>query len=147
MEAGCMTPRPQGVSMIFRNISGEVLLFLRDDTERIPFPGCWDLLGGHVEPGETAEQAIARELDEEIEYKLEGAPRLFRMSSMPDRDEYTFWQAADFDLGRTVLHEGQRLKWFSETEIRAMGEAEIAFGFKSVLLAFFEEQRRGHRPA
>jgi 8-oxo-dGTP diphosphatase len=29
------------------------------------YPGVWDVLGGHLEPGETAEQALVRELREE----------------------------------------------------------------------------------
>jgi mutator protein MutT len=29
------------------------------------YPDCWDLIGGHVEPGETIEQALVREVEEE----------------------------------------------------------------------------------
>jgi len=30
------------------------------------YPDCWDIIGGHVEPGETLEQTLAREAEEEI---------------------------------------------------------------------------------
>jgi 8-oxo-dGTP diphosphatase len=44
------------------------LMQLRDDLPNILYPGHWGLFGGHVEPGETPEQAIQRELLEEIHY-------------------------------------------------------------------------------
>ncbi|MBX2862935.1 MAG: NUDIX domain-containing protein [Leptolyngbyaceae cyanobacterium MAG.088] len=42
------------------------LMQLRDDLPNILFPGHWGFFGGHLDPGETADQAIRRELDEEI---------------------------------------------------------------------------------
>ena len=44
---------------------GRVLLGLRASHRRNR-PSCWDTIGGHVEPGETADQALIRELQEEI---------------------------------------------------------------------------------
>lgn len=35
------------------------------------FPNCWDVAGGHVEPGETLHQALAREINEETGWRLE----------------------------------------------------------------------------
>ncbi len=53
---------------------------IRDDRNRIYahrrtanrrlFPGVWDFVGGHVEPGESPEQALARELKEETGWSL-----------------------------------------------------------------------------
>lgn len=37
----------------------------RRTLERKLFPGCWDILGGHVEEGETLLQALEREVQEE----------------------------------------------------------------------------------
>lgn len=42
-----------------------LLLLGKRSVERAYFPGVWDVLGGHLEPGETVEQALARELGEE----------------------------------------------------------------------------------
>jgi 8-oxo-dGTP diphosphatase len=39
------------------------------------YPGVWDLVGGHVEAGESARQALARECREELAVDI-GVPRL-----------------------------------------------------------------------
>jgi RimJ/RimL family protein N-acetyltransferase len=53
---------------------------IRDDRHRVYaqrrsphrrlFPGIWDFVGGHVEPGEAPEQALAREIAEETGWRL-----------------------------------------------------------------------------
>ena len=52
--------------------NGKVLL-LRRNTE--PFKGYWTLPGGHIEFGETAEQAIIREVKEEASLRFK--PKFF----------------------------------------------------------------------
>jgi mutator protein MutT len=44
---------------------GQVLLGRRAD-DRQWLPGAWDLFGGHIEAGEDAQQALRRELQEEL---------------------------------------------------------------------------------
>ena len=47
---------------------GRWLLQLRDDIEGILYPGQWALFGGHLDPDETPEVALRRELEEEINW-------------------------------------------------------------------------------
>ncbi|NET10837.1 MAG: NUDIX domain-containing protein [Merismopedia sp. SIO2A8] len=57
------------------------LLQLRDDIPTIRYPGYWAFFGGHLEPGESPDEAIMRELQEEISYI---PPQLARYQSYPD---------------------------------------------------------------
>jgi RimJ/RimL family protein N-acetyltransferase len=42
----------------------------RRTAERRLLPGIWDIVGGHLEPGETPEEALAREVEEETGWKV-----------------------------------------------------------------------------
>lgn len=45
---------------------GQVLVYLRDDNPKIPWPGCWDLPGGGREGRETPVECVQRETEEEF---------------------------------------------------------------------------------
>lgn len=53
-------------AIIVHEDSGRYLLQLRDNIPTIPYPDHWGLFGGSVESGESDEQALLREIDEEI---------------------------------------------------------------------------------
>lgn len=130
----------KGASIIFVNRCKQVLLCLRDDIPTIDYPNCWDVLGGHVEAGETPIKCIVREMQEEVELQLDGTEvLLFNVYELSDRVEYTFWQRREIDVDNTPLHEGQCLRWFSEDEVRNMLDERMAFQFKAILFEFFEK--------
>ncbi|MEB3357701.1 MAG: NUDIX hydrolase [Synechococcales bacterium] len=54
------------IAILYQN--NQFLMQLRDDIPGIVYPGHWGFFGGHVEPGETPEEAVQRELLEEIGY-------------------------------------------------------------------------------
>jgi len=54
----------RGACAIFLR-DGRLLLARRSPLKRF-YPDCWDRIGGHVEPGETIEQALVRECREEV---------------------------------------------------------------------------------
>lgn len=51
--------------------------------------GQWALPGGRMDPGETAEQAALRELDEEVHLRLQAADVLGRLDDYVTRSGYT----------------------------------------------------------
>jgi 8-oxo-dGTP diphosphatase len=52
------------VAAIFQNKKGEILLIQRPKDK--PMAGLWEFPGGKIEPGEIPEEALVRELNEEI---------------------------------------------------------------------------------
>jgi 8-oxo-dGTP diphosphatase len=90
-----------------------LLVYLRDDNPAIPFPNHWDLFGGHLEAGETPEQALVREVKEELGIELE-AWHSFRRFDCLEGDAYPnvkhiFWATIDKSPGELRLYEGQKL--------------------------------------
>ena len=57
------------VGALIRNEQGRVFVQRRSTTRRV-LPGIWDIVGGHVESGETLQQALAREVKEETGWTL-----------------------------------------------------------------------------
>lgn len=125
----------KGCSIIFINNNEEVLLFLRDDLQGLPYANMWDLLGGHVELTEIPEECIVREMQEEIGHQLVNFS-LFKVYDFDDRVESVFWCKESFDLDEIILTEGQFLKWFN---IRMISQTTLAYGFNRVLEDFFNE--------
>lgn len=52
-------------------VDGGRALLLRRAPDRQVLPGAWDLPGGHLEEGETFEEALAREIREETGWRLD----------------------------------------------------------------------------
>jgi 8-oxo-dGTP diphosphatase len=57
------------VSAVVVNEAGEAFVHRRA-YDRELLPGTWDIVGGHVEPGETTLEALERELEEETGWRL-----------------------------------------------------------------------------
>ena len=57
------------VALAMLHREGRWLMQLRDEIPNIVAHGCWGLFGGHLDPGETPEQALRRELMEEISWQ------------------------------------------------------------------------------
>lgn len=116
------------VCPIIKNNGDYLLCKMADD--RGVFPGQWALSGGGMEPGETIEEALRREIREELGEELritEIAPWTFRddirVKTYPDgRKEEIYMLYLIFDCisaNRQVMFndEFQEIKWVSPNDI------------------------------
>ncbi len=124
-------------AIILENDKGELLLYLRDNKPAIPFPLHWDLIGGHVEDGETPEEALVREVKEELNFDLKDY-KLFKEYICLQGDaypniKYIFSGRFNVPLEEITLLEGERAEYFKKEEIRGVKFANI---LKSIVLEY-----------
>ena len=98
---------------------GRVLLAQRPEAKQLA--GLWEFPGGKVEPGETPEQCIIRELHEEIGIETEIpclAPLTFASHSYDDFHLLMPLFVCRRFRGIAQPREGQALKWVRPREMR-----------------------------
>jgi 8-oxo-dGTP diphosphatase len=86
--------------------SGCVLLQHRDDAPGVKDAGKWSLFGGGIEPGEDAETAMLRELDEEIGFRPTRYQPFLTLHS-EDAEFHLFLAQIGVPIEALRLHEGQ----------------------------------------
>jgi 8-oxo-dGTP pyrophosphatase MutT (NUDIX family) len=94
------------VAIAMIECDGRWLLQLRDDIEGILYPGQWALFGGHLDPGETPEVALRRELEEEINWAGSDLAPWFELRD-EQRIRHFFRGPLEVPFGSLTLLEGQ----------------------------------------
>lgn len=106
-------------ALIYRR-DGQMLLQQRDDTPDLPFPGHWTFFGGQVEPGESLQEALERELIEELGC-VPGriGEELFQWAwrGRGAAQNHCFPVSCDIDDTIFSLGEGQAMGWFRVDEL------------------------------
>lgn len=94
---------------VVQNLGGEYLLCRMPDGRGV-FPGEWGLPGGGIEPGETLEEALRREVREEVGLELQEVEPLFftdgtYVKSFPGGERRSFYMV--FLLFRCLARPGE----------------------------------------
>jgi len=100
------------------------IFFQKRSAQRKLFPNTWDIVGGHLEPGETVAEALRREVFEETGWRIFAVlgvvgDYLFTGNDGIDRHETDFLIRVDGDLERPRLEAGKH------TEFRWLGPDEL----------------------
>ena len=98
------------VALAMLQRDGRWLIQLRDEDPTIVAPGCWGLFGGHLERGETPEQALRRELQEDISWQPPDL-ELVMVHPIHRRTAQGFRGEPSVPLEQLQLLEGQDLAW------------------------------------
>ncbi|PJK00489.1 DNA mismatch repair protein MutT [Lysobacteraceae bacterium NML91-0213] len=109
-------PVVEVVAGVITDARGRVLLTRR--TEGRDLAGLWEFPGGKREPGETPEQALARELDEELGIRVEvGTPLIAVPQRYPHKRLRLDVRMIDRWRGTPKGHEGQAMAWVPQDKL------------------------------
>ena len=93
---------------------GQVLMARRCASRRL-YPNTWSFPGGHVEEGETIEQALTRELLEEIGVTPKSSTLVMQLDGPPEHGE----PPGTFHLFAVLKWKGEPANWGDEhSELR-----------------------------
>ena len=111
-------------------IGEHLLVALRDDFEHIPYPACWDFAGGGREAGESPEQCVLRELEEEFGLTLtpdQLVGKIAYQTPVPAGTAYFFAThlPVGAELGISFGDEGQRWALMSPADYLSHKDAIV----------------------
>lgn len=119
--------------------SGSILLGKRAPTRALA-PDAWDVFGGHVKPGERIEEALVRELNEELGVHATcfSVVEIFNDPHVPDGPFVLFvvddWEGVPHN---NAPDEHTEIRWFSIGQLTgiSLAHSEYAALFRRALSA------------
>lgn len=108
-------------------VRGSEVLMAHRHPERRWYPDCWDLIGGHIQEGETPEEAVGRECQEEVGVLVQQVRPVPMVCSDPAIEMHAFvvssWRGEPANL---APDEHDHLTWFQPDELSGLVLADPA---------------------
>lgn len=104
---------------VIMNKDNKVLLLKRVDVPEIWQPNKWALVGGGIEKGESAEEAVKREIEEETGLEVDKCVESFQINRHGDSEETLFacrYNGEDTDV-ELDTHENTSYGWYDVNEM------------------------------
>jgi len=105
------------------------LLQHRDDIPEIWFPGFWGTFGGAIDAGESQEQSLIRELEEELEFTPTHfsffTQITFDFTTIGSDNKYRSYfevPVSTSEIAAMSLHEGSGMRLFTASDVWQMAE-------------------------
>lgn len=108
---------------------GKILLVLRDNIPTIAHPNTWNTPGGGIDDGETPEEAMVRELEEEIHLTPSSVINLGTTGYTDGSLVHRFYiPVTDEEFPSIRLgNEGQKIGWFTLEELLKLNVSPHSF--------------------
>ena len=109
------------VGILVRRADAALLLSTRPAGK--PYAGFWEFPGGKIEPGETPEAALVRELDEELGVVVDHsclAPAAFASEALGERHLLLLLYALRKWQGIPVARHATALQWLRPVQLHAL---------------------------
>ncbi len=108
-----------GVAAVLKNTQGQVFIVQRPTGK--PLAGLWEFPGGKINLDETIEQALKRELHEELGIVMTAAKPHLELSYQYDQQAIKLyvWHVEAY-TGQPQGMEGQAVRWVTLTELKKL---------------------------
>lgn len=127
-ESAAADHRQMVVGALIADAAGLIYVQKRSETRGL-FPGAWDIVGGHVEAGETVLAALAREVKEETGWSLTSRGAVVEVIDWEaggvKRREVDMLVTVDGDLGNPLVEAGKHSegRWLALSEVGLLLES------------------------
>lgn len=105
--------------IVFNVDHSQVLLSLRKPEQHQG--DRWEFPGGKIDDGESHQQALARELSEELDIQIDDANHFHSLTfDYPEKSVHLHFYTVESFSGQPVGVEGQQVKWFPLKELSSL---------------------------